>query len=428
MKPGVVALAVLLVLLACGGCRTTTATTRSDPVIESKKVTAARYERQGAVISARVQDGMKVLFKVENQLRCIQTVVTTMKTTVTEDKKLVESTEKKRRPPGPVDVSEAFTSAITSAIRGVAESKKQYDERTASSEEIVAPECARSTPAEGPVVLHLPGSEDESRPLGNLDNGEFVFDMAVLDRALLDYVETSSQPQLDLGSNQTSALFSVQDNEVRVTSWLGDETVLDGGVESIEPLITVPASGFPTLWSALAKARAEAEAQEARLAAIRDAAEAAKRREKEAAAREQAAADAERERIAAKRENDRVRERAKKTAAYMRTPAFKQRVGGQPGLDVLTQGAEGACRIWKARGQVRELSKQTGMYTYTREIQYEADAGARAYNTAIRQFNAHGTFRDFLFFAHWLARTRVCPGVVPDDDVGEPAPPSDLDL
>lgn len=217
---------------------------------------ATRHEPEQPLVGAKVLTGTKVLFSVQQRDRCIQTVVTTTRTIVTEVTRPVHADQlPERQARGSINIVQMLT-----------EFKGQHDERVDNSEDVVAAECARTAPAQGPVVLHLSPGESRSRQLGMLKDGEFLFDMAVLDTALAEGWEAADHPQLDLGSEDTSVLFSVDGSKVRAAVWIADDS-LDGGGESVEALFTLPSSAFPQVQAVLAShadARREAEELAAR--------------------------------------------------------------------------------------------------------------------------------------------------------------------
>lgn len=81
---------VAFVGTAAVGCRTTTTTTRADPVVDGVRVASTRYEPQPIAVAATLVDATKLRLTASQPEKCIQTVVTTHNVVVTEQTRLAE--------------------------------------------------------------------------------------------------------------------------------------------------------------------------------------------------------------------------------------------------------------------------------------------------------------------------------------------------
>jgi hypothetical protein len=267
------------------GCKTTTATSRTDPVVDSVRVSSTRYEPQPVKVEATVVERTKIRFSASRPSKCFQTIVTTHKVVVTEQTRLAEE------PRQPDRGSSTYWGDLLKALfigttRGAVEGTKQHEEKKETSAEQASEECAKNTPLEGPVVLHLPLGDGETRNLGEMSGGQFTIDVAMLDAGLVEYLETMSQPQLDLGVEKVSVVFSVNDDVVRVAEWVADDANPDGGGEAGDALLQVriDPSALPALARLVAQRQADADA--ARLAEEKQRAQVAEAARKKAEAEE----------------------------------------------------------------------------------------------------------------------------------------------
>lgn len=363
-------MAILAAGLALAACKTTTTTVRSEPVIESAKVTATRYRPLTTSVRVDVRDPSHVVISVMTPLKCLETTTTTLRTVVT-DKTVVGDAERANaktiqlagaavaglgvvggaaaslvtiyepsRRSGdafvpvaeqdgfalwPVGVGVAAVSVLVGApaiaapwIVGAQEGEVSHDERSEQKAEAESAACAREAPMVGPVTLHIPiGENNESRALGVLESGRFVFDATVLDQPLLDYVFLDSmQPQLDLGQkgSAVSVMFGVEGDRVRMAEFIQAGPDDNHGDEAAEPLATMPVAAFPKLKLAVDAAAVKEAAEKAKQAAIDAAAK--KKREAEEA-RQAVIAEVERKREAAERAKAR-REAERERAATIK--------------------------------------------------------------------------------------------------------------
>ena len=410
------ALLIVLAGVASTGCRTTTATTRTDPVVEGTRVAATRYEREHAVFSARIYKGQQVLLSMRHPERCIQSVVTVHKVVVTEQTKLAE--EPKRPDPSSSKYwTDLIGALFVNATRGMVESTKQRDEKSETTADVASPECARSIPAEGQVVLHLPG-ENESRPIGALKDGEIIFDVATISDALVKQVEEPDlQPQLEVGSQEAWVSFAVEDSSVLATGGVSDANDADGGGDT--PLVTLPVSAFPAVVAAVQRRNVEQ-------AAARQAEERERAKVAEAAKKKAEAERAEQARAAAQAFNA----RKSAVAKYLRTDEFRKRVAGDAGLNHLATGAAAWCSIWKAVAQRKRLTEQHGMWVSNTSLEADIEQGRRIVNSSANSYaRTEGVEpSDYLFFTYWIAVTHGCPGGVQPQDTPEPDAPYGLDF